>query len=245
MGRIFDLAEETDSTPQRAGREIAAQRLESALTRAAGIGARRAGAGRVEDCGCGRTVCVRLGQVPYGWAARRRSASKRRARRTRSLTCCCCWSTRPSTRRGAVPSPGELGMGEDWYRMQGIEVCEADRGGRVTYHGPGQLVGYPIVSLQPPTRDDVATSIVRRAGAADDRDARGAGRRGPSDRGADRRLDRGPPPGPDAFTTRLARSARSGSTSAAASRPTASRSTSTTTFSPSSGSCPAGSRAAG
>ena len=51
----------------------------------------------------------------------------------------------PVYTKGAA-RPGELGMGEDWYRMQGIEVCETDRGGRVTYHGPGQLVGYPIVS---------------------------------------------------------------------------------------------------
>jgi lipoyl(octanoyl) transferase len=33
----------------------------------------------------------------------------------------------------------------------GAEVIEVDRGGRITWHGPGQLVGYPIVKLQNPT----------------------------------------------------------------------------------------------
>jgi lipoyl(octanoyl) transferase len=54
----------------------------------------------------------------------------------------------PVYTKGRRTTPDELPMGEDWYRMQGIEVTDTDRGGRVTYHGPGQLVGYPIVSLR-------------------------------------------------------------------------------------------------
>jgi lipoyl(octanoyl) transferase len=66
----------------------------------------------------------------------------------------------PTYTRGRRSEAAELPMGVDWYRAQGIEVVESDRGGRVTYHGPGQLVGYPIVSLKP-YGDDVHDYIRR------------------------------------------------------------------------------------
>ncbi|HUZ29405.1 MAG TPA: lipoyl(octanoyl) transferase LipB [Solirubrobacteraceae bacterium] len=53
----------------------------------------------------------------------------------------------PVYTRGRRSGSGELPMGEEWYLMQGIETVDTDRGGRVTYHGPGQLVGYPIVRI--------------------------------------------------------------------------------------------------
>jgi lipoyl(octanoyl) transferase len=45
-------------------------------------------------------------------------------------------------------------MGEDFYRSQGIEIVDVNRGGKITYHGPGQLVGYPIVGV-----DDVVEYV--------------------------------------------------------------------------------------
>lgn len=60
----------------------------------------------------------------------------------------------PVYTRGRRSLPGELPMGEEWYLAQGIETVQTNRGGRVTYHGPGQLVGYPIVRV-----DDVVAYV--------------------------------------------------------------------------------------
>ncbi len=65
----------------------------------------------------------------------------------------------PVYTKGRRSEPGHLPMGEDWYRMQGIEVTDTDRGGQVTYHGPGQLVAYPIVDLG--ARDSDVQRFVR------------------------------------------------------------------------------------
>ena len=66
----------------------------------------------------------------------------------------------PVYTRGRRAADEELPMRREWYEAQGIEVRETDRGGRVTYHGPGQLVAYPIVSLRP-YGDDVHEYVRR------------------------------------------------------------------------------------
>jgi lipoate-protein ligase B len=53
----------------------------------------------------------------------------------------------PTYTKGRRSEKADLPMGEEWYWSQGIEVHETSRGGRVTYHGPGQLVGYPIMQV--------------------------------------------------------------------------------------------------
>jgi lipoyl(octanoyl) transferase len=89
----------------------------------------------------------RLGQVPYLEAAelQRAIAAARIADRIPDVLLLL--EHPPVLTKGKRSNPAELGMGEQWYRLQGIEVCETDRGGLVTYHGPGQLVAYPIVDL--------------------------------------------------------------------------------------------------
>ena len=48
----------------------------------------------------------------------------------------------------AAKDASNLGAGEEYLKSQGAEVFWSDRGGDATFHGPGQLVGYPILRLK-------------------------------------------------------------------------------------------------
>jgi lipoyl(octanoyl) transferase len=53
-------------------------------------------------------------------------------------------------------------VSEDQLSRAGVEIFECDRGGDVTYHGPGQLVGYPIFDLRGFTPRIGAVDFVRK-----------------------------------------------------------------------------------
>jgi lipoyl(octanoyl) transferase len=107
-----------------------------------------------------KILVVRCGIIPYeeARAAQRRLAERRQ--RGEIADVLLLLEHPPVYTRGRRSSPEELPMGSQWYEMQGIEVRDTDRGGRVTYHGPGQLVAYPIVSLRP-YGDDVLEYVRR------------------------------------------------------------------------------------
>jgi lipoyl(octanoyl) transferase len=90
---------------------------------------------------------AQLGLVPYDEASvlQERLRSLRQARELPDVLLVL--EHPPVYTRGRRTEPADLPMGEDWYRAQGIAVENADRGGRVTYHGPGQLVAYPIMAI--------------------------------------------------------------------------------------------------
>jgi lipoyl(octanoyl) transferase len=90
---------------------------------------------------------VHLGRVPYAEAL----ALQHRVRAARQAGAIpdtvLLLEHPPVYTRGRRSVPGELPFGEDYYAARGIAIVDVDRGGKVTYHGPGQLVAYPIVGV--------------------------------------------------------------------------------------------------
>lgn len=99
-------------------------------------------------------LLLRAGTLPYreAWDMQLRLAARRGAGEIADVLMLL--EHPPVYSRGRRTRPEELPMGAAWYEAQGIEVVDTDRGGLVTYHGPGQLVAYPIVDLGP-LGDDV------------------------------------------------------------------------------------------
>ncbi len=56
----------------------------------------------------------------------------------------------PTYTKGRRTRPEDMVLPPEECARRGIAVYDVDRGGRVTYHGPGQLVGYPIMALGEP-----------------------------------------------------------------------------------------------
>ena len=87
---------------------------------------------------------------------------------------------------------------EAWERpMDGTAVIDVDRGGKITWHGPGQLTGYPIIALPDPVdvvahvrrREDLLIAVCAEFGvSAEQGDGRSGAWVRADDRGPDRKI---------------------------------------------------------
>jgi len=92
-------------------------------------------------------IVRRLGLIPYreAWELQRRLAEQRR---TGEVPDTLLLLQHPHTYTiGRSGSRDHVFLSDVQLAARGITCLEVDRGGDVTYHGPGQLVGYPIVDL--------------------------------------------------------------------------------------------------
>ncbi len=113
----------------------------------------------------------RLGNVPYAEAVQLQQAlvADRRAGRFPDLLLLMQHPHVVTLGVSARHSLSNLRVSESALRAKGVELCEAPRGGDITYHGPGQIVGYPIVDLRPNRCDvhryvrDLETVLMRTA----------------------------------------------------------------------------------
>ena len=91
-------------------------------------------------------VC-HLGRVPYREAAELQERLRDRVIAGELPDLMLLLEHPPVYTLGRRSEPGDLSLSEDFCRERGIDVVRTERGGKLTYHGPGQLVGYPIVHV--------------------------------------------------------------------------------------------------
>src|SRR5271168_4518222 len=100
-------------------------------------------------------LVVDLGLVEYGaaWELQRRLVAARKADAIPDLLLLC---EHPHViTLGRSGKLGNLRASDQVLNQMGVSFFETDRGGDITYHGPGQIVGYPILNLGEIRRDVV------------------------------------------------------------------------------------------
>jgi lipoyl(octanoyl) transferase len=96
-----------------------------------------------------RLAVADLGTVPYGAALeRQRNLAEDRIAGRLAEDLLLLLEHPPVVTLGRGTRDSSVPIAPDLLRRRGIEVFEIERGGDVTYHGPGQLVGYPIFDLR-------------------------------------------------------------------------------------------------
>lgn len=101
-----------------------------------------------------RLLVADLGVMPYVHAlALQRDAAKARLNGALADDLLLLVQHPPVITLGRSTKEGNLLASSDQLAARGVELFEVERGGDVTFHGPGQLVGYPIVDLQRHTAD--------------------------------------------------------------------------------------------
>ena len=92
-------------------------------------------------------VC-RLGQIDYGEAWNLQKALAEARANGQIPDTLLLLEHPPTYTLGRRTDPAHLLVSRDTLREAGIAVVDVDRGGDITYHGPGQVVGYPVLSLE-------------------------------------------------------------------------------------------------
>jgi lipoyl(octanoyl) transferase len=95
----------------------------------------------------------RLGRVRYADAVALQEAQVRRRQCGQAPDTLFLLEHEPVFTLGRNARREHVLLAEDALRERGFDVSEAGRGGDVTYHGPGQLVAYPILELEEQRRD--------------------------------------------------------------------------------------------